>query len=261
MPQLKPSESGLRLILWATCLMAAAACARGSGEPPAASRSVELLVSAASSLTNVFAEIGSAFAEANPGVRVQLNLGSSAALRQQILEGAPVDVLATADTLNMDQVVEHGHVAAEPEIFARNQMQIAVPAGNPASITGLDDFSDEELLIGLCAETAPCGVLARDVLDNAGVVASIDSNEPDVRALLTKVGGGDLDAGIVYVTDVLSDGEVEGLVIPPAVNVFTDYPIAALADGPNTATAKSFVEFVLSERGRAILNRYGFSSP
>lgn len=188
-------------------------------------------------------------------------MGSSAALRRQILEGAPVDVLATADTFNMDRVVEHGEVATEPEVFASNRMEIVVPAGNPARITGLDDFSDEKLLIGLCAETAPCGVFAREVLENAGVVASIDSNEPDVRALLTKVGGGDLDAGIVYVTDVLSSGEVEGLAIPQDVNVLTDYPIAAIADGPNPAMAALFVEFVLSEQGRVILDRYGFSSP
>jgi molybdate transport system substrate-binding protein len=261
MPSLKPSKSRRRLILLATYLTAVAACAPGSGEPPGTSRPAELLVSAAASLADVFAGIGSAFEEANPGVRVQLNLGSSAALRQQVLEGAPVDVFATADTFNMDQVVEQSEVATEPEIFARNLMEIAVPAGNPALITGLDDFSDEDLLIGLCVETAPCGVFAREVLENAGVVASIDSNEPDVRALLTKIGGGDLDAGIVYVTDILSSSEVEGLEIPPDVNVSTDYPIAVLADGPNTATAGLFVEFVLSEQGRAILDGYGFSSP
>jgi molybdate transport system substrate-binding protein len=261
MPSSKPSKSGRRLVKFATYLLSVAACAPVSDEPPPNSRPTELLVSAAASLADVFAEIGSAFEEAHPGVRVHLNLGSSAALRQQVLEGAPVDVFATADTFNMDQVAEQGEVATEPEIFARNQMEIAVPAGNPTLITGLGDFSEEDLLIGLCAESAPCGVIAREVLENAGVVASIDSNEPDVRALLTKVGGGDLDAGIVYVTDVLSSSEVEGLEIPPNVNVSTDYPIAVLADGPNTATAALFVEFVLSEQGRAILDGYGFSSP
>ena len=225
------------------------------------SRPDDLFVSAAASLTDAFAEIGSAVEQANPGVRVLLNLGSSASLRQQIFEGAPVDVYASADTSNMAQIVESGETATDPEIFARNTMEIAFPAGNPAGITGLGDLADEELLIGLCAATAPCGVHAREVLENASVTPSIDSNEPDVRALLYKVGAGELDAGIVYQTDVLSSGDVEGLAIPDDVNVIVDYPIAILLNGSHRIAASFFVEFVLSEEGQSILNRYGFSSP
>jgi molybdate transport system substrate-binding protein len=225
------------------------------------SRPDDLFVSAAASLSDAFAEIASAVEEANPGVRVLLNMASSASLRQQILEGAPVDVFASADTANMAQIVESGETASDPEIFARNTMEIAFPAGNPAGITGLGDFAEEEPLIGLCAATAPCGVHAREVLENAGVVPSIDSNEPDVRALLNKVGAGELDAGIVYQSDVLSSREVEGLAIPDDVNVIADYPIAVLLNGAHPIAASFFVEFVLSEEGQSILNRYGFSSP
>ncbi|HSJ83725.1 MAG TPA: molybdate ABC transporter substrate-binding protein [Acidimicrobiia bacterium] len=261
MPPVDPSTPGRRVFLLIALQLALTACGSAAGDPTLTSRPDDLFVSAAASLTDAFAEVGSAVEEANPGVRVLLNLGSSSSLRQQILEGAPVDVFASADTANMAQIVESGETAADPEIFARNTMQIAFPAGNPAGITGLGDFADEDLLIGLCAATAPCGAHAREVLENAGVIPSIDSNEPDVRALLNKVGSGELDAGIVYQTDVLSSGDVEGLAIPDDVNVIADYPIAVIVNGSHPMAGSRFVEFVLSEGGQAILNRYGFSSP
>jgi molybdate transport system substrate-binding protein len=222
----------------------------------------ELLVSAAASLTDAFAEVESAFEEENRDVDVVLNLGSSSALREQILEGAPADVFASANTSNMDQVADAGELSGEAEIFVTNSLQIAVPTGNPAGVTGLEDFAREELLIGLCVEDVPCGDFGRQALDNAGVTPSIDTNEPDVRALLTKIEAGELDAGITYVTDVLStSGTVEGLEIPAEVNVVAEYPIATLAGAPNPITAAAWVEFVLSDEGQAILTSYGFISP
>jgi molybdate transport system substrate-binding protein len=226
------------------------------------SASNEVLVSAAASLTDAFAEVESAFEIANPGLDVVLNLASSATLREQILGSAPADVFASANTANMDQVVAAGEVTGEPTIFAHNLLQIAVPAGNPAGITGLEDFADEELLIGMCAEGVPCGDFGRVALEKAGVTPAIDTNEPDVRALLAKIAAGELDAGISYVTDVLSAaGTVDGVDIPEQVNVIAAYPIAALANGPNPEGATAFVAFVISEEGQAILASYGFSSP
>ena len=179
------------------------------------------------------------------------------------MEGAPADVFASANTSNMDQVVEAGEVAGESEIFVTSLLQIAIPAGNPGGVGGLEDFGREELLIGLCAEDVPCGDFGRQVLENAGVTPSLDTNEPDVRALLTKIANDELDAGIVYVTDVVSStpGEVEGIDIPPDVNVVPEYPIAVLADAPNPVAAAAWVEFVLSDDGQAILTSYGFTSP
>lgn len=221
----------------------------------------ELRVSAAASLTDAFAEVESAFEAANPDVDVVLNLGSSSSLRVQILEGAPADVFASANLSNMDQVVAAAE-AEGGEIFVTNLLQIAVPAGNPAGVSGLQDFANEELLIGLCVEDVPCGDFGRQALENAGVTPAIDTNEPDVRALLTKIEAGELDAGIVYVTDVLSaPGAVEGVDIPEEFNVVAEYPIAALVNAPNPAAAAAFVEFVLSGEGQAILARYGFESP
>ena len=137
-----------------------------------------------------------------------------------------------------------------------------MPAGNEAGVTGLDDFANPDLLIGLCAEEVPCGEFGREALANAGVTPSIDTNEPDVRSLLTKVEAGDLDAGIVYVTDVLAAGDaVEGIDIPADENVIATYPIAALTDAANAEVADAFVEFVLSDEGQEILDSYGFDAP
>lgn len=222
----------------------------------------QLLVSAAASLTDAFTAIEGVFEEANPGVDVVLNLAGSSALREQILAGAPAAVFASANVSNMSRVASAGETVGDPRIFARNRLQIAVPAGNPAGVENLDDFADESLFIGLCAEDVPCGDLARRALDAAGVTPSIDTNEPDVRSLLTKVGAGELDAGIVYVTDVVaSDVAIEGIDIPEGINVVASYSIAVLSGAADRETAGAFIDFVLSEEGQSLLTRFGFDSP
>jgi molybdate transport system substrate-binding protein len=219
-----------------------------------------VLVFAAASLTDAFEEIATTFEVRRPEFDVQLNLAGSSSLRAQILEGAPADVFVSADTSNMDQVIEAGEAAASATL-ATNSLQIAVPAGNPAGVTGLSDFARDELLIGLCAEGVPCGDFGRQALANARVTAAVDTNEPDVRALLVKIEAGELDAGIVYVTDVLAGDRVEGVDIPAEVNVAAAYLIAALTHAPNPDGADAFVTFAISEEARAILARYGFSLP
>src|SRR3990170_4126715 len=139
----------LRWVRSMTLLALVAAGCAGSGEKTVDG---EVLVSAATSLTEAFAAIEDAFEDANPGIDVLLNLASSSSLREQILEGAPVDVFASANTSNMDQVVEAGQTGGQARVFARNSLQIAVPTDNPAGVIGLADFASEELLVGLCAE-------------------------------------------------------------------------------------------------------------
>ncbi len=234
------------------------ACGGGASND---STTQQVLVSAAASLTDVFAEVEAAFEVANPDIDVVLNLGGSASLREQILEGAPVDVFASANIANMEQIVDAGGVDGDPQVFVRNLLQIAVPAGNPAGVTGLADFANEGLLIGICAAAVPCGDLGRQVLESAGVIAAPDTNEPDVRALLTKIEAGELDAGLVYVTDIASTDGVDAVDIPDDDNVFAEYQIAVLEGTSNPAGAAAFVDFVLSDAGQAILRRYGFSSP
>ena len=229
------------------------------GTPAAEEEAV--LVFAAASLTHAFEEIATTFEAAEPVFDVQLNLAGSSSLREQILEGAPADVFASANTSNMDQVIEAGEASSSTNL-ATNILQIAVPAGNPAGVTGLSDFAREELLIGLCAEGVPCGDFGREALANANVTASVDTNEPDVRALLVKIEAGELDAGIVYVTDVLAAGDqVEGVDIPAPSNVVAAYPIAVLTNAPSPAGADAFVTFALSDGARQILARHGFRFP
>lgn len=217
-------------------------------------------VFAAASLTDAFGELAEAFEGENPGVTVEFNFGGSSSLREQILGGAPADVFASANLSNMEQVVEAGE-ASDPVPFVENRLQIAVPAGNPAGVTGLADFARGELLLGLCAAEVPCGQFAREALDAAGVAPAIDTDEPDVRSLLTKVEAGELDAGIVYATDVLAAGDaVAGIDIPAEDNVVASYPITRLAGGDDPELADAFIDFVRSDAGQAILASYGFET-
>jgi molybdate transport system substrate-binding protein len=236
----------------AVVLLATAAC---DGEEEAGRGAITVL--AAASLTDAFTALAHAF-EATDDVTVELSFAASSSLREQILAGAPADVFASASPSAMEAVIDAG-AAARSTDFAANRLQIAVPAGNPAGVTGLEDFARADLLLGLCAQSVPCGELARQALGGAGVDPSIDTDEPDVRSLLTKVAAGELDAGIVYRTDVLAGGdEVEGIDLPAAHDVVATYPIAVLSDAGEPEAADAFAAFVLSAQGQAILVEHGF---
>jgi len=219
----------------------------------------DLTVFAASSLTGAFTRIATDFEAANPGTAVTFNFAASSALAQQIAAGAPAGVFASADTKNMDPVA--GPAGSTPQAFATNTLAVAVPAGNPARITGLADFGTASLRTGLCAVQVPCGKYAREALATAGVVPAPDTEEPDVKSLLAKVASGDLDAGIVYVTDVAAAApEVEGVDVPAQDQVTATYPIVALDRGPGAPVADAFVAYVLGP-GQKVLRAAGFGPP
>jgi molybdate transport system substrate-binding protein len=221
----------------------------------------DITVFAAASLADAFTELGAAFETAHPGTHVALNFAASSALREQILGGAPADVFASANQANLDQVIAGGAATAS-EVFATNALEIAVPRGNPAGITGLADFGRDDLLVGLCADQVPCGDLARQALARAGVTPAVDTDAPDVRALLTQVASGDLDAGIVYLTDVRSaGGSIDSVAIPPDQNVRAGYAIARLTASGDPPVAAAFVAFVGSRAGQRILAAHGFQGP
>jgi molybdate transport system substrate-binding protein len=252
----RPSK--LRLAVVALAMVAATSC-RSSGRESGSAEPVTVF--AAASLVDAFGELARGFRTTPGGVAVELNFGASSGLGEQILAGAPADVFASANASTMATLVRSG-AAVDPVDFATNRLQVAVPPGNPAGVTGLRDFAAPEHLLGLCAEEVPCGQLARHALAGAGVNPSIDTNEANVRSLLTKIQEGELDAGIVYRSDVHAGGDrIEGVDIPPELNVTTAYPITVLAEAVNSDGGDAFLAYVLSDRGQAVLAAHGFDGP
>lgn len=234
-------------------LVFATACT-GSGATEATG---EVNVFAAASLGDVFAELEETFEAQAPGVDVRLNIAGSSALREQILAGAPADVFASANRSVMDDVVAAG-AANQPQDFVRNSLIIGVPEGNPAGVTSLDDFANPDLLLGACAAGVPCGDGAHRLFDGASVMAQLDTTEPDVRALTTKLVAGELDAGIVYLTNATASPDVDVAYAPASAEATVTYPIAPLNDATNREAAIAFVNFVFSQDAQMILKRSGF---
>ncbi len=233
------------------------AASPASGAAP----SGELTIYAAASLKAAFTELSSQFEAQNPGVTIRpITYDGSATLATQLIEGAPADVFASADRKNMTKVLDAGAApAAQP--FATNVLTLVVPKGNPGGVTSLADLARPGLTIVLCAAEVPCGSASATLLHNAGVTPSVDSYEQNVTAVLTKVASGEADAGLVYVTDAETTTDVETVTTTGADAVVNTYPIAALTGAKNPVAAKAFVDFVLSDKGRAVLSGLGFGSP
>lgn len=259
-------RSRWRVVVGASIVLAAACASGGAGEdgssPDArgAGDVEEIVVFAAASLTEAFGEMSDAFTEARPGADVTLNVAASSRLGTQIVEGAPADVYASADTRSMQRLVDAGEIRGDPVVFATNRAVIVVEPGNPLGIAGLGDLTDPDLVVVVCAPEVPCGSYASQIFDDAGVDVQPDSLEANVSAVVTKVALGEADAGIAYVTDVMAaDGDVDGVAIPDDVNVVAEYPLAVTTDA--ASGADEFVDFVLGAAGRQILVDHGFSVP
>jgi len=254
-------------------LLLAACSSDPTGSVPAASASVgptasgsasvtgDITVLAASSLTESFTVIGSRFEAAHPGVTVTFSFAGSPTLATQVTSGAPPDGFASAGATSMVAVVAAG-AAADPQTFAVNVMEIAVPPSNPGRVTGLDSLAAAGVKTALCQPQVPCGDTAGKVLDNAGLTVVPVTLEPDVKSVLSKVQLDEVDAGLVYVTDVHAAGDkVKGIAIPGDVNASTSYPIAALERSANPRAAAAFVAYVLSPDAQAVLTAAGFRAP
>ena len=237
------------LVACGATLAASASC--GAGGDGAADGHRKLTVFAASSLTEVFEDIVGAFEEAHPTVEVVMQFAGSSRLAAQISAGAAADVFAAADERSLLEI-ETQQVA----VFARNRLAIATPPDNPADVSTLDSLTRGDLLLALCAPDVPCGALATQVGGDA-LVDTADTLEPSVRSVLTKVLLGEVDAGVVYVTDLLAAApDVAGVAIEhPAT---TPYPLAQLTDSPDAA---AFVDFVLSPQAQMLLADAGFEAP
>ena len=220
-----------------------------------------ITVFAAASLTESFTELGRQFDAAHPGTTVTFSFAASSALATQINSGAPADVFASASQKNMDQVVSAGD-ASDAKVFAKNVMEIATPPNNPAGVMSVNDLSKSSVKTALCQPQVPCGSVAEKVFSNAKLTVKPVTLEPDVKSVMGKVQLGEVDAGVVYVTDVMAAGDkVKGVQIPEHLNASTSYPIAALTYSGNASVAAAFVDLVLSPAGQGVLSEAGFEGP
>lgn len=257
-----------------------------------------LWVFAASSLTDAFTEIADAFEQANPDIEVQTQFAGSSQLAAQIASGAPADVFASANEAVMETLLPGGELAgtqfSQPVVFARNELVIAVPADNPKGISSLADLTDRDLLLAICNDGVPCGTLAHEAAASVGIDLRPDTEEANVRAVLAKLLLGEVDAGLVYKSDVVAvargnargDSAARGnsasnnssagsnsensanseasdaqsstpvIAMPILPPPTNDYPIAVVSENPD---ASAFAEFVLSQEAQQILAEHGFT--
>jgi molybdate transport system substrate-binding protein len=242
------------------------ACTSAGGPTGPQGETQEVTVFAASSLTEAFRELGAMLEARRPGTPVRFNLASSSQLAVQIAEGAPADVFASADPLQMD-VVDDAGLVQEPAVFATNRLVVLVPRDNPARITSPTDLGNPGVKLVLAAPQVPAGNYARRALADLGVGAEAErnvvSNEEDVKAVVSKVALGEADAGVAYVTDATGDVErsVQVLPFPQRVDVVARYLIAPLSEAPNSRGAAAFVELVTGKQGGRVLQEHGFGLP
>jgi molybdate transport system substrate-binding protein len=221
------------------------------------SSSTTITVGAASSLTEVLVTIGDEFMAANPDITVTLSFAGSSAIAEQIRSGAPLDAFASAGTSSMEPLATEGLVT-DVTAFATNTLMIATPPGNPGGITSLADLPGATVLV--CQEQVPCGVAAAKLFEINGLEITPASFEPDVVSVLGKIEADEADAGIVYVTDVLSSGgRVEGIAIPAAENVTTMYQGAVVRDAAQAEAAALFVAYLVAPQAQAALAAAGFA--
>nr|WP_305783696.1 molybdate ABC transporter substrate-binding protein [Actinoplanes lichenis] len=222
----------------------------------------QVSVFAAASLTESFTTIGKQFEAAHPGTTVTFNFAGSSALATQINEGAPADVFASAAPKNMATVTDAGNASGAPVTFARNQLVIATGKGDPKTIAGLADLTKPGLKVALCAEAVPCGAAAKTALDAAGVKLTPVTLEQDVKAALSKVKLGEVDAALVYRTDAkAAAADVDAVEFPESAQAVNDYPIVVLKEAKNPAGAQAFVDYVGSADGEKVLTEAGFQAP
>lgn len=253
--------SAAAVLVSVALLAGAPACASVSGDSSGDDPGHTVTVFAAASLTEPFRELGERFEDRHDDTEVEFNFAGSSRLAQQINGGAPADVFATADTRTMDRVADNDLLAGETEVFATNTLRIAVPPDNPAGVTELSDLADEGTTVALCAEEVPCGAATAEVMDTSGVRATPDTEERDVKAALTKVELGEVDAALVYASDVATaGGEVRGIDVDAADEAVNEYPMAPLDGSGEPDLARQWTEFVRSETGARVLNDAGFGT-
>ncbi len=256
-----------------------AACGDSSGpdatEVPGTTPVVrgKLTVFAASSLTDAFNEIATAFTRKYPGTEVEFNFQGSPTLRTQLEQGARADIYASADQAQMDLALKSGVVESAGEVFVRNSLVIITPSSNPAKLATPGDLGKAGLKLVLAAPEVPVGSYSRQMLASMEkdasfgasfsdkVLKNVVSNESNVKQVVAKVQLGEADAGVVYGSDVTPSvaSALNVIAVPTQFNVLAEYPIAIVRDGGNPAAAQALIDYVLSHAGQQIFKKYGLT--
>ncbi|MFD6431422.1 molybdate ABC transporter substrate-binding protein [Streptomyces venezuelae] len=246
----------------AALLVPLAACGSdddSDGKKDEGGKDVSLTVLAASSLTDVFATAEKAYEKEHPGTKITVSAAGSQELAAQVKQGAPADVLVTADTKTMDGLKGE---TGEPTVIAKNRLVIATREGNPEKVKGLKDLGSGKLKVVLADDTVPVGRYSKQVLDKQGVTVKPVSKEANVRSVLSKVELGEADAGIVYKTDAATaPGKIDAVEIPDAQNAVASYPAATLKGSKNSEAAAAFVKWLSTPEAQKMLRDAGFQKP
>ncbi|MGI5351777.1 molybdate ABC transporter substrate-binding protein [Streptomyces sp. CA-250714] len=242
-------------------LVPLAACGSDSGDGDEGGKGgkTELTVLGAASLTDVFQAAGKAYEKEHPGTKVKFSFAGSQELAAQVKQGVPADVLATADTRTMDGLKGE---TGRPAVFAKNRLVIATGEGNPKHVKGLKDLADSKLKVVLAAPEVPVGRYGKQVLDAQKLKVDPVSQEPNVRAVLSKVELGEADAGLVYRTDAATaPKKVDAVDIPDSQNAIASYPAAPLKQSEHPKEAASFVKWLSTPEAQKLLRKAGFQRP
>jgi molybdate transport system substrate-binding protein len=248
----------------AGCSSSSSGTASSTGSASATSQALSgtITVFAAASLQKTFTALASTFEKEHPGTTVKFSFGGSDTLAAQITQGAPADVFASANLSTMQTVEKAGDTTGTPTVFVKNTLEIAVAPGNPKNIKTLSDLTKSGTKVALCAKTVPCGSAAVKVLAAAKVSLTPVTYETEVTSALTKVELGEVDAALVYHTDVVgAAGKVDGVVFSTASTAVNSYPIDVLKGASNATLAQAFETFVLSSPSEQVLLKAGFQAP
>ncbi|MEU1818672.1 molybdate ABC transporter substrate-binding protein [Streptomyces roseifaciens] len=249
------SRRALPLLAGTMLIPLLAAC--GSEDTTDAKPRTELTVLAAASLTDAFKQAGRAYEKEHPGTKVKFSFAGSQELAAQVRQGAPADALVTADTKTMQGLKSETNT---PKVIAKNRLTIATAKNNPKNIKALSDLSRSDLKVVLAAPEVPVGRYSKKILDQQHVTVKPVSQEPNVRAVLSKVTLGEADAGIVYVTDAAKD-KVATVTVPDEQNAVASYPAATLKGSKHAQQADDFVKWLSTEEAQKLLRAAGFQQP
>ena len=259
-------------------IAAAVACTAAPASQPDQSSSAatgEIVVFAASSLTDAFNEIGGSFQKANPRARVAFNFGASSQLRTQLEQGARADIFASANAVEMDKARQAGVIGGTDRVFAQNRLAVILPKNNPGGIKELRDLATPGLKFVTAATEVPIGTYTMEMLDKMSNDAAFGSDfkdkvnkntvsrEPNVRQVVAKIALGEADAAVVYSSDVTPSAanNLDKLDIPDRYNALAGYPIAMVKGPLNPSGAEAFVSYLLSTGGQSILKKWRFLAP